>query len=190
MELAEFPSSHGTRAGRLFLLRLDGLKLAYIWDLLLDRQTAKLKTLPNFPAIGMQPWRLANFNSINIKPCGAGRLVIVLQEIYLYTLQRMWCWEFFSLSWTEIRVTNECMRCALNHGPACSKTVSPWSQANCKGYTSHDFRWQATMRQWGSTSWWLCNIWLKYMALWLKSPNSMPAKFFHYTVTAHYIRHY
>ena len=190
MELAEFPSSHGTRAGRLYLLRLDGLKLAYIWDLQgcipIAGKFGKVFSL----AVWQSRRKLANFNSINIKPCGTGQLVIVLQEIYLYTLQGMWCWEFFSLSWKEIRVTNECMRCALNHGPTCSKTVSPWSQANCKEYTSHHFRWQATMRQWGSTSWWLCNIWLKYMALWLKSPNLMPAKFFNYTVTAHYIRHY
>ena len=40
--------------------------------------------------------------------------VPVLQEIYLYTLQRMQCQEFFSLSRKEIHVANKCMRHALN----------------------------------------------------------------------------
>ena len=38
-----------------------------------------------------------NLNSTSIKPCSAGRLVIVLQEIYLYTLQRMQCRVLLSL---------------------------------------------------------------------------------------------
>ena len=34
-------------------------------NFLLDRQTAKLKTLPNFSAIGMQPWRSPTYASFN-----------------------------------------------------------------------------------------------------------------------------
>ena len=96
--------------------------------------------------------------------------VPVLQEIYLYTLQRMRCQEFFSLSGKEIHVTNECMRHALNRSPTCSKTVSPQITASthnggegedvkvygteniaakAAGHLSQDFRWQAAMRQRG-----------------------------------------
>jgi len=86
-------------------------------------------------AIWQSRRKTIKFNSTNIKPHGTSQLVIVLLEIYLYTLQRMQCWVFFSLSGKEIRVANKCMRHALNHDPTCSQTVSPRSQAHYCEYT-------------------------------------------------------
>jgi len=83
-------------------------------------------------------------NSANIKPRSVGRLaaqvpgmlctVSVLQERFLYTLQRMQSRGFLSLSRKEIHVANKSMRYILT-GPTRSKAVTPRSQAKYSEYT-------------------------------------------------------
>ena len=108
----------------------------------------------------------------------------------------------FSFSGEEIHVANECMRCALNRGPTCSKAVSSRSQAKYtseekvkKGVPKHPSQGCSHFSQlldgklpwgsealsqggydfgWGTASSNLKFAKLKNIVFWPKTPNLMP----------------